>query len=97
MVGAFQHRLLMFVCVDPLLQKHLQVKVYTIICFMNLHELTFLFTHLMSCSHHCLYSWSSMAGNCLETFDMHVNNSLQNLMFWATVLPLALGIFLVGQ
>ena len=55
------------------------------------------FTHLMSCSHHCLYSWSSMAGNCLETFDMHVNNSLQNLMFWATVLPLALGIFLVSQ
>ena len=56
-----------------------------------------IFTHLMSCSHHCLYSWSSMAGNCLETFDMHVNNSLQNLMFWATVLPLALGIFLVSQ
>ena len=61
--------------------------------YMNSHS----FNNLMSCSHHCLYSWSSMAGNCLETFDMNVNNSLQSLMFWATVLPLALGIFLVSQ
>ena len=34
----------MFVCVDPLLQKHLKVKVCTIICLMNLHELTYVYT-----------------------------------------------------
>ena len=28
MVGAFQKRLLLLVCVDSLLQKHLKVKVY---------------------------------------------------------------------